>query len=90
MATEVTKADNSVVNRRGYAYHEGKPSARKRRTLTVSFITDMVPGAYHEPEDLMRWIAQNPYVDTVTLNEGPTTVEEYLALFDAAGYLNQS
>jgi hypothetical protein len=64
-----------VKNTKGYAYYnenmgpelEGKPAPRKRHTLEVTFITDMVPGAFHDPEDLMNWIAQNPYVDTVTL-----------------------
>ena len=58
-----------VKNTEGYAYFEGKPNARKRHTLEVTFITDMFQGAFHNPEDLMNWIAQNPYVDTVTLKE---------------------
>ncbi len=56
-----------VVNKTGYAYYEGKPNNRPRLTFEVSFITDMVPGAFHQPEDLARWIAQNPYVDTVKI-----------------------
>lgn len=62
-----TKVIPPVVNTAGYAYFEGKPNSRRRLTLEVSFILDMVPGAFHNPEDLMKWIAQNPYVDTVTL-----------------------
>jgi hypothetical protein len=65
-----------VVNSKGYAYHgknmgamEGTPTDRPRRTVTVTFITDGVPGAFHNPEDMMNWIAQNPYVDTVTMEE---------------------
>lgn len=65
-----------VVNTKGYAYyysaltgHEVKPTQQRRQTLIVTFITDTVPGAYHDPKDLMNWIAQNPYVDTVTLVE---------------------
>ncbi len=65
-----------IINTKGYAYHaknmgdlEGTPTARPRHKLEVSFILDMVPGAWHQPEDLMEWIARNPYVDTVTLTE---------------------
>lgn len=58
-----------ITNTNGYAYFEGKPNMRKRHRLEVTFITDMVPGAFHEPQDLMAWIAQNPYVDTVKLIE---------------------
>ena len=63
-----------IVNKQGYAYHganmgdlEGTSNNRKRHELKVTFVLDMVPGSFHEPEDLMRWITQNPYVDTVTL-----------------------
>lgn len=59
-----------IVNTKGYAYdQDGMARDRKRRTLTVTFITDMVPGSFHDPEDLMREIARNPYVDTVTLED---------------------
>jgi len=65
----------SVTNTTGYAYYgsnmgpelQGKPNLNPRKTLTVTFITDVVPGAFHHPIDLMKWIATNPYVDTVTL-----------------------
>lgn len=58
-----------IVNTKGYAYFDGKPNNQKRKVLEVTFITDMVPGRFHNPEDLMEWIASNPYVDTVTLRE---------------------
>ncbi len=58
-----------VVNTKGYAYHDGEPNNRPRLNLNVSFILDMVPGAWHQPEDLMRYIANHSYVDTVTLVE---------------------
>ena len=66
-----------VVNTKGYAYYGdnmgvdlvGKPNCQPRKTLSVTFITDMVPGAFHNPEALMRWIASNPYVDTVFYGE---------------------
>ena len=68
---------NKVVNTKGYAYHqanmgpehEGKPNFRRRHKFEVTFILDLVPGAFHRPEDLMNWIANNPYVDTVSLVE---------------------
>ena len=68
----------TVVNTKGYAYwgvnmgpeYEGKPNLSPRKTLTVTFITDMVAGAFYDPIDLMNWIAQNRYVDTVTFEEG--------------------
>lgn len=53
----------------GYGYFEGKPTQRKRHTLQVSFILDMVHGPWHQPEDLMNWICHSPYVDTVTYQE---------------------
>ena len=56
---------DSRTNFKGYAYFEGKPNQQKRHTLIVTFITDIVPGAFHNPQDLIDWIAQNPYVDTV-------------------------
>ena len=60
-----------VTNTNGYAYYEGKPTKAKRHVLKVEFILDMVPGAFNQPEDLMNWISQNPYVDKVTLEEDP-------------------
>lgn len=43
----------------------GQPNDRERHTLKVEFILDAVPGAYHQPEDLVSWIMQNPYVTGV-------------------------
>ena len=57
------------VNETGYAYVDGKANDRPRPKLEVTFILDMVQGAWHQPEDLMRWIASHSYVDTVTLEE---------------------
>ena len=37
----------------------------KRHELTVTFILDQVPGAWHDPQDLINWILQNPYVESV-------------------------
>jgi hypothetical protein len=59
-----------VENTEGYAFFEGKPVAhRQTHKLTVEFILDMVPGAFHQPEDLMGWICHNPYVKAVELEE---------------------
>ena len=66
----------TVKNKLSYGLHkanmgelEGTPNNYKRHTMTVEFILDMVPGAFHKPEHLMEWIAQNPYVTTVTYDE---------------------
>ncbi len=65
-----------IVNNGGYAYYdsnmgdlEGEPNEQTRHELKVTFILDRVMGTYHQPEDLMNWIAQNSYVDTVSLVE---------------------
>jgi hypothetical protein len=36
-------------------------------TLVVKARLDMVPGAYHQPADLINWIFNNRYVRSVTL-----------------------
>ena len=68
----------TVVNTKGYGYYASNMGPRlvgkvndnhARHRLEVTFILDMFPGAFHQPEDLMAWIAQNPYVDTVKLIE---------------------
>ena len=61
-----------ITNTEGYAYFKGEPNIQPRQTLTVTFITDYVPGAFHDPKDLMSWIASNSYVDTVTLEPEET------------------
>ena len=59
----------TVINKEGYAFFNGEPTKRPRHELKVTFILDMVAGAFHQPEDLMNWIAQNPYVESVALVE---------------------
>ena len=44
----------------------GTPNERPRHKLEVEFILDQVPGAFHEPMDLVNVILQNPYVTVVT------------------------
>jgi hypothetical protein len=48
-----------------------KPTPYKQFKLEVDCILDMVPGAFSSPEDLMNWIATNPYVRKVTMVEEP-------------------
>ena len=52
-----------VVNEKAY-----KPlTPRQGFTLEVEAIVDLVPGAWDDPQDLMRWITSNSYVQSVTL-----------------------
>lgn len=54
-----------VVNERAY-----KPSSvHKVIELKVRVMLDAVPGAWHEPLDIMEWIAQHNYVQDVELVE---------------------
>jgi hypothetical protein len=47
--------------------------SRELLTLQVSFILDMVPGAWHQPIDLMTHIADHSYVMDVTYGEPKTS-----------------
>jgi hypothetical protein len=50
-----------------YAY---KPSPiNKMVKLEVTVMLDAVPGAWHEPIDIMNWIASHNYVQSVELKE---------------------
>lgn len=51
----------TITNKNTYA----KPH-HPTHLLTVEFITDSVPGPWHNPLDLAQWIAQQSYVKTVT------------------------
>lgn len=55
-----------VINEKSYA-PVGKNTIHPIIKLEVEAILDLVPGAFHQPEDLMRWIATNPYVRSVRL-----------------------
>lgn len=47
-----------------------KPCAfNKMIELKVIVMLDAVPGAWHEPEDIMRWIASHNYVQQVELKK---------------------
>jgi hypothetical protein len=74
----------SVINKAGYAYSNGEPNGETRHCLIVSFVTDRVSGAYHQPIDLMNWIAANPYVDQVVLHEPYNESQTDDLLADAA------
>ena len=52
--------------------------------LTVEFVLDRFSGAWHQPEDLMKWIAQCSYVKAVTL-VGPETVSAEEAYYLPGG-----
>ena len=58
-------------NKDGYAFFMGKPSEMHRRfTCEVTFVTDMFPGAFYDPEDMVRSLVQsNPYIQSVELKE---------------------
>lgn len=47
----------------------GKEIPYKQIRLEVIAILDMVPGAFHQPEDIMNWINSNPYVRCVELKQ---------------------
>jgi hypothetical protein len=59
----------TVVNKNSYAIFNGKPTDRARHVMQVEFILDEVYGAFHQPDDMMNWIASNPYVTSVTFAE---------------------
>ena len=59
-----------VINTKGHGYvhHDGPeitPNDRPRHELKVTFVLDLIPGEYHQPHDMMRYIGRHPYVDTV-------------------------
>jgi hypothetical protein len=71
-----------LLNLEGYALKEDgsrRYAFRERRELSVTFITDLVPGAYHQPIDLMNWMLQNPYVEAVELVELPTVTPLFVS-----------
>ena len=59
----------------------GLPNEQPRLKMEVEFILDQVPGAFHQPDDLINWIMQNPYVTGVTFGVhdagvGPNLTED--------------
>ena len=60
--------DNTALDTITYNPDAYKPMGwQKERTIVVKFITDSVPGAWHDPEDMVKSILLNPYVQSVTL-----------------------
>lgn len=54
---------NIVLNKKAY-----KPTTKGQIiTLEVKVMLDLVPGAWHEPKDIMNWIATHSYVQSVEL-----------------------
>lgn len=72
---EAQTPSKTVMNEKCYVPY-GKPSPYKQITLEVTAILDMVPGAWHQPEDLMKWIADHSYVQYVQLKTVPPRVEK--------------
>lgn len=58
-----------ICNEKAY-----KPSpVNKMVELKVVVMLDAVPGAWHDPKDIMEWIAQHSYVQSVELHEQKET-----------------
>lgn len=61
-------SDNTALDTITHNPDAYKPMGwQKLHTIEVSFMTDSVPGAWHDPEDMVRSILTNPYVQSVTL-----------------------
>lgn len=62
--------DKTITNAKAY-----KPGpVHKIVTIEVVVMLDAVPGAWHQPEDIMNWMCSHSYVQSATLkSEEPTT-----------------
>ena len=58
----------TVVNTESHGRHS-TPEIRTRYTMEVEFILDMVPGVMHQPEDLVKYLLDHPYITSVTYNK---------------------
>lgn len=65
-----------VHNHEGYAFtgsgtvedpHRKSQVPHKRVVLEVTCILDLVPGAWHDPNDFINWLMTNPYVETIAM-----------------------
>jgi hypothetical protein len=77
----------TVVNTNSYGHNN---DIHYRGTMQVEYILDLVPGAFHQPEDLVRWMVNHPYITSVTYTpkpEGPTKLEQLKKVFDDAYHL---
>jgi hypothetical protein len=73
----------TVVNTSSYGHGT---TFHHRGTMQVEYILDIVPGAWHQPEDLVRWLTDHPYITKVTYTGegGPTKLEQLKKAFDDA------
>jgi hypothetical protein len=74
----------TVENSKSYGHNT---TIHHRGTMQVEYILDIVPGAWHQPEDLVRWLTDHPYITSVTYTpkpEGPTKLEQLKKAFDDA------
>lgn len=65
----IAVADDAVVVNTECHAPVGKYSPHAKFSLTVEAILDMTGGHWSEEEDLMTWIAANPYVRRVVLDQ---------------------
>lgn len=60
----------------------------KKVEIKIELMLDSVPGAWHKPEDFMKWVCGNNYVQTVELVEKidmePATVDDLKELLKFA------
>jgi hypothetical protein len=73
----------TVVNTESYGHGN---NVHHRGTMQVEYILDIVPGAWHQPEDLVTWLTDHPYITSVTYTGegGPTKLEQLKKVFDDA------
>jgi hypothetical protein len=76
----------TVVNTNSYGHGT---TIHQRGTMQVEYITNKVPGAFHQPDDLANWMATHPYITKVTYTGegGPTKLEQLKKAFDDAYHL---
>lgn len=74
-----------IPNTSGYAPWS-KRTPHKQFKITVHGILDMVPGAFHQPQDLANWILQNPYVRGVEIIEQPKPIPFNNTLLNDLGF----
>ena len=67
----------TVENTKSYGHNT---TIHYRGTMQVEYILDLVPGAFHQPEDLVRWMSNHPYITKVTYT--PKAEPKKLAEFD--------
>jgi hypothetical protein len=74
----------TLVNNGSYGHGN---TIHYRGTMQVEYILDIVPGAWHQPEDLANWMADHPYITKVTYipkEKPPLLLEVLKMVFDDA------